>query len=287
MGSLRGQRLGFSLVELLASTAVSTVAIAAALVLMQQGRRSQLEADAVARLADTAASAAELLAAEIRVAGYLGRLPPGSPVIGSTPFGLPAPEGLSDAAECGPSLALDLSRPLAAADGAMAAAPGAPLSCRASPAGRWQAGTDTLVIRRASLEATNPMAGRLQLATTRELAHLMSDGQNLLGPTAAVHDLVADLYYISRDATGDPGMPSLRRKRLIGGSRPRYRDEELFAGVADLQVEGLEDEQWQPLGAVDPAQVEAVRLSLEVTDVHGRRSHAGRIVVPRNLRGRP
>lgn len=287
MGPLRAPPWGFSLVELLVSTAVSTVAIAAALVLMQQGRRSQLEADAVARLAEIATSAAELLAAEIRVAGYLGRLPPDSPVIGSTPFGVPAPEGLSDAQECGASLALDLSRPLAAADGVFAAAPDAPLSCRASPAGRWQAGTDTLVIRRAALEATNPTAGRLQLATTRDLAHLMSDGHNLLGPTAAVHDLVADLYYVSRDATGEAGMPSLRRKRLIGGSRPRYRDEELFTGVTDLQVEGLEGGQWQPLAALDLAQVEAVRLRLVVTDARGRRSQAERIVVPRNLGGGP
>ncbi|MGA1496775.1 MAG: prepilin-type N-terminal cleavage/methylation domain-containing protein [Steroidobacteraceae bacterium] len=283
MGPLRRQARGVSLVELLVSTAVGTVAIAAALVLMQQGRRAQLEADAVARLADIAASAADVLAAEVRVAGYLGRLPPGSAVIGATPFGLPAPEGLSDATECGPSLALDLSRPLAAADGAMAAASGAPLSCRASPAGRWQAGTDTLLIRRASLQATHPTAGRLQMATTRELAHLMSDGRNLLGPEAAVHDLVADVYYISRDATGEPGMPSLRRKRLVGGTRPRYRDEELFPGVADLQVEGLQDAQWQPLGALDVAQVETIRLRLEVTDARGRRSRAERTVVPRNL----
>ena len=99
MGPLRRQARGVSLVELLVSTAVGTVAIAAALVLMQQGRRAQLEADAVARLADIAASAADVLAAEVRVAGYLGRLPPGSAVIGATPFGLPAPEGLSDAVE--------------------------------------------------------------------------------------------------------------------------------------------------------------------------------------------
>lgn len=283
MGSLRALITGLSLVELLVGTAVATVAVGAGLALMQHGRRAQLDAEAAARLNDISTSALEALAAEVRLAGYLGQLPPGSAVAGSTPFGLPAPGGLTDAADCGPSLALDLSRPLASADGELAAAPGASLACRASPNGRWQVGSDTLVIRRASTAATNPAAGRLQLATTREQAYLISSGLNPLGPEAAVHDLVADVYYVSRDSTEQAGLPSLRRKRLVGGTRPRYRDEELFAGIADLQLLGLQGEQWVPLAHLAIEDVELVRIELAATDGRGRTHRAERVVAPRNV----
>jgi len=36
--------------------------------------------------------------------------------------------------------------------------------------------------------------------------------------------------------------PSLRRKRLVGGTRPAFQDEELVSGIADLQITiGLDD----------------------------------------------
>jgi hypothetical protein len=45
-------------------------------------------------------------------------------------------------------------------------------------------------------------------------------------------------YYVSRDATGRSGTPSLRRKRLQGGaSGASIQDEEIIAGIENLQIE--------------------------------------------------
>ena len=55
---------------------------------------------------------------------------------------------------------------------------------------------------------------------------------------ATVHDVIVNAYYVSRDATGRDGLPSLRRKRLVGhASGATIQDEEVIAGVEDLQVQ--------------------------------------------------
>ena len=56
------------------------------------------------------------------------------------------------------------------------------------------------------------------------------------------------MYYVSRDSTGRRNWPSLRRKRLVGGTRPAFQDEELVSGIADLQV---------TIGLDDPADLDA------------------------------
>ena len=54
-----------------------------------------------------------------------------------------------------------------------------------------------------------------------------------------VHDVEVGAFYVSADSTGQPGRPSLRRKRLVGGAAPAFQDEELVAGIEDLQVEAI------------------------------------------------
>ena len=56
------------------------------------------------------------------------------------------------------------------------------------------------------------------------------------GPPAR-HRLEVEVYYVSRDSTGARDVPSLRRKRLVGGTAgPRFEDEELAPGISRLQV---------------------------------------------------
>jgi len=70
----------------------------------------------------------------------------------------------------------------------------------------------------------------------------MTDGVKRLGASSRVHDLEASVFYVSADSTAQRGWPSLRRKRLIGGVRPAFQDEELVSGIEDMQVEfGLDD----------------------------------------------
>ena len=250
---------GFSLVELMVAAMLVALATGSALTLVAQGRRAHRTAEARARLEETARAALDLLAYEVRNAGYLGLLPPGTPVEGSTPVGQSSPPGLATSDGCVQSLALDLGSPLAGADGAYAAAAGLPVGCPPSPSGRAVAGSDTLVLRRAAVSPSTPSAGRLQLETTRRRGRLLSDGMGHLGPGAAFHDVEVSVFYVSEDSTGSPGRPSLRRKRLIGGASPAFQDEELVAGIGDLQVEAelapadglsLPAESYVPIGDV-------------------------------------
>ena len=254
------RQAGFTLVEVMVAAVIIALAIGAALTLAAQGRRAHRTAEARARLEESARAALDLLAYEVRLAGYLGSLPPGSPVEGATPAGSPASAGLAAAGGCLDSLALDFARPLAGADGAYAASAGLPLGCPPSPGGRSVPGSDTLVLRRTSVSPVAPEGGRLQVETTRRRGRLMSDGDVRAGPGASIHDVEVSVFYVSGDSTGPPGLPSLRRKRLVGGTAPSFQDEELVQGIGDLQVEaGLATDtsagvpfRFVPLGEVPP-----------------------------------
>ncbi len=228
---------GFSLVEVMVSALLVALAVGSALTLVAQGRRAHRTAEARARLEESARAALDLLAYEVRLAGYLGLLPPGSSVEGSTAPTLTSPAGLGVAGSCVQSLALDFATPVAGADAGYEAAAGISLGCPPSPSGRAVPGSDTLVLRRAAVSAVDPTAGRLQLETTRRAGRLLGDGTGRLGPAAAFHDVEVSVFYVSQDSTGSPGRPSLRRKRLVGGTTPAFQDEELVPGIGDLQVE--------------------------------------------------
>jgi hypothetical protein len=105
---------------------------------------------------------------------------------------------------------------------------------------------------------------------------------------------------VSRDSTGRRDWPSLRRKRLVGGTRPAFQDEELVSGIADLQIQlGVDDatdaddavDRWiLPGEAMAGAMLRALRIELEaVSDVperdqpdFTRRKRVSRVVELRN-----
>ncbi len=269
---------GLTLVEVLIAMLLVLVVTAAALAFVARGRDAQRAGESLARLEETLDDAFAALADGIRMAGYLGLAPPATPVTGATPVGAPEPAGLATGGGCVSSLALDLAHPVAASDGVYRAAPDVPLGCRPSPRGRHAAGSDVLILRHASVEESPPTAGRIQLESGPREARLAADGAAGTGSVARWHDLEVGIYYVSADATGRDGWPSLRRKRLVGGARPAFQDEELVAGIADLQVEfGLDDDndadeavdRWSAAGEVPAgATLRALRLTLEaVSDV--------------------
>lgn len=242
---------GITLVELLVATTLMLLAFAGALALLAATRAAWGMGEREAALQETGRAALEVIVADLRLAGHLGLAPPGTPVEGARPLGEPEPEGLAVGGRCGDSLAHDLARPVAAGDGRYALPPFVTLGCAAGPAGRAVPGSDTLVLRHAGGDAVATDAGRLQLESTRRAVRLLADGTRRLGGDSRVSNLQASVYYVSADSTGVAGWPSLRRKRLVGGTRPAFEDEEILAGVADLQVEyGLAD---AAPGYVDPA----------------------------------
>ena len=233
---------GLTLVELMIAMLLVLIASAGALALVAHGRAAQRTGEAVAKLEETTDAAFAILVAELHTAGYLGLATPGSPVNGSSAIGVVEAPDLVVAGGCGDSLAHDLNTPVTAADGTYRVNTAAALRCGAAPNGRVVAGADTLTVRRASAAAAAPDDGRLQIESSTRAARLMTNGIARPGAGARVHDLEVSVFYISADSTAQRGSPSLRRKRLIGGSRPAFQDEELVTGIEDMQVEfGLDD----------------------------------------------
>jgi type IV pilus assembly protein PilW len=226
------------LVEWLVATTIGAFVSVAALAVFAQSASGSRSSGAVQQLHENARYAADLLERELRVAGYAGLAPEFGAVEGALHPGAPVPAELRTAG-CTPALALDLAAPVAAADGRYALDAARPLDCAPAPHARARAGADTLTVRRARLEPGRPERGRLQLAATRTRGMLFADGAMPAGfATGAVYDLEAATYYVSADSTATRGVPSLRRKRLVGGAAgPRFEDEELAIGVEDLQVE--------------------------------------------------
>ncbi len=291
---------GLTLVEVMVAMTLVLVVVAGAVGFLTRGRAAHRTGESVARLEETLDAGFSLLVDEVRLAGYLGLAAPRSPVIGASALGAPERADLAVAGGCGPSLAHDLALPVVAVDAAYAAAPGVALGCRPAPDGRAVAGTDTLILRHASADPAPAQAGRLQLETNLRTALLSADGASALDPEARRHDLEVSVYYVSGDSTGRRDWPSLRRKRLVGGSRPAFQDEELVTGIADLQLLiGLDDaadadgavDRWVPPGAPTAGAVpRALRIELEaVSDVPerdqpglARRKRVSRVVELRN-----
>jgi prepilin-type N-terminal cleavage/methylation domain-containing protein len=291
---------GMTLVEVLIAMLIVLAVTAGSLAFVARGRNAQRTGESIARLEETLDAGFVILTDEIRAAGYLGLAPPASAVAGATPVGTVEPADLMVAGVCGASLAHDLAKPVVAVDGAYGAAPGIPIGCRAGPDGRIQVRSDTLILRRAGTETVRPTPGRLQIESNLRAAALHADGVARLGPAARWSDLEVGVYYVSADSTGLRGFPSLRRKRLVGGTRPAFQDEELVSGICDLQIElGVDDaadadpavDRWiAPDAPLINAYLRAIRIELEAeSDVAGvslqgnsRRRRVSRVVELRN-----
>ncbi len=296
---------GLTLVEILVAMLLMLFVIAGSTAFVARGRAAHRTSESVARLEESLDAAFSILVDEIRLAGYLGLAPPTTTVIGSSALGTAERADLAVSGGCGPSIAHDLGIPVAAADAAFAAAPGSPVGCRASPNGRAAPLADTLILRHASAESTAAMAGRLQLETNLRTAALSADGVATLDAGARRHDLEVGIYYVSLDSTGRDDWPSLRRKRLVGGTRPAFQDEELVSGIADLQVTiGLDDpgdldtavDRWiNPGEPMLGGRPRAIRIELEArSDVpepdqpgSSRRRRVARVVELRNSGAAP
>jgi Type IV Pilus-assembly protein W len=296
---------GLTLVEVLVAMLLVLVVVSGSTAFVARGRGAHRTSEAVARIEESLDAGFGLLVDEIRMAGYLGLAAPGTAVAGASVLGSVERADLAVTGSCGASLAHDLASPVVPVNAAYAAAPGVPLGCRPAPGGREAPQSDTLVLRHAAQDPSRAQAGRLQLETNLRAAAVSATGIATLGADARWHDLEVGVYYVSRDSTGRRDWPSLRRKRLVGGTRPAFQDEELVSGIADLQLMiGLDDsadpdgnvDRWihpgEPAGAGRPR---AVRISLEALsevperELPGtfRRKRMSRVVELRNVGASP
>ncbi len=243
---------GFSLVELIVAITIGSFLIIGAVFVYSQSRSSFSLNESQARLQENARYVLSVVEPEIQLAGYYGFTnTPGDfrfldPDSGTETYisnlrqndaafaDLPA-----GSQTCGDNFVTDLFMTVQGAENRYDFAPNG--SDCAADGGGAEPNTDTLVLRRLSVETAAPDATRLQAFVSR-----LSPVNNVIffdnvapRPIVAgadeVRNLVLQAYYISQDSDGFAGLPALRRKSLIAG--PDFVDEEIMRGVEDMQVQ--------------------------------------------------
>ncbi len=215
---------GFTLVEMMISTAIGLVLILGAVTIYTNGRQNFQTFENVARLQDDARFALGVMAPDIRLAGFWGRT--NEPAYIDVPPGIGVSCGGTDVTDW----ALDLTAGVAAVDDEYG------LPCPAHDAHLTD--TDVLVLRHAGGQPASLRAGTIQVQSTRMSGTLFDDGLLPPGlppsPGSATHDVMVHAYYVDRSSS-IAGLPSLRRQALVAGGR--IVDQEVIPGVENLQVQ--------------------------------------------------
>ncbi len=223
---------GLSMIELLISLVIGLIVVGGMLQVFISSKGSQEMNAGQVELIENARFSLHTLRRDVQMAGGWGRLTRAQLIEGRRGS---SGELASISGDCGPGWYVDIERRLFAADDSNPYAG----SCLGSSA-EYRPGTDVLVLRYA--QATEIADANLQPGTTylrsSPVHGALFDGGD---PLPAVFDganypLQAVVYYIAdfSERAGD-GIPSLRRKLLVGG--PQLEDELVAAGVEDFQVQ--------------------------------------------------
>ena len=243
---------GLSMVELLVALTIGSLLIVGALFVYSQSRTTHTLSETVARVQENARFVLAVLEPDVQLAGNYGysnqtsnlRYSDGTYVtdmkLGDGKFG----SGPAAEHACGDNFALDLMKTVQGVENDYG------LACDAfSKDGDPGAvvGSDTLIIRRASTTASLvPNGKKLQLVANRmnPINQVIFSGATSPLPTKTglvdIRDLMANVYYVSKDSNDLAGYPSLRRKSLQvdpADNTLKMMDEEIMAGVEDLQVQ--------------------------------------------------
>ncbi len=223
---------GMTMVELLVALAIGSFLMIGAVQVYNQSRQAYVINDSIARVQETAQFAMDTIEADLRMASNWGQNSRASSVNGRSEIGDADPLNLTPPGGCGANWALDLLQPLAGSNNAYT------LACAAE--GGVQANSDVFTTRRATVAATALEAGRIQIQTTRIQGELFADGNIPAGfdaLTSETHNLLVNSYYVAASSTLIPGVPTLRRKTLIGGAGgPTIVDQEIAPGVENIQL---------------------------------------------------
>lgn len=234
---------GFSLIELLVALTLATLLIVGAITMYSQSRGTYRAAEEAARLQETARYAMSFIETDLRMANFWG--------LNSRPDYILTGGLTVNACETNWAIAFDRF-----VDGS---------DDKKDPSCIQDADYlrgDVLVVRRVANERETGALekGTLYLQTSRIQGTLFlgTDGPDTdeeegtaddkcyadvetclpggyLPPQSETHRVLAHAYFVSPNSTGRPGVPSLRRVRLISG--PAVQQEEIISGVEDLQLE--------------------------------------------------
>ncbi|MDX1406034.1 MAG: PilW family protein [Woeseiaceae bacterium] len=220
---------GMTMVELLVALAIGSFLMIGAVQVYNQSRQSFVINESIARVQETAQFAMDTIEADIRMASNWGRTSRGSSINGRYDVADPDPLNLTPPTDCGADWVLDLSNPLVGTNNTYT------LPCTAT--GGAQANSDVFTARRATVAASPLEAGRLQIQSTRLQGTLFNDGNLPTGfdpITSETHNLLVNSYYVAASSTLIPGVPTLRRKTLVGGA---IVDQEVAPGVENMQLQ--------------------------------------------------
>lgn len=216
---------GFTLVELLVSMALVATLTAGGLTAYARAFVAWRDQSADQRRLERAQYVFGTLEPDLQMAGYFGLARPRAP--------LPAEQVPATVRQCG----VDAIARLPVSVERRIDLP-APCVARA----RLAAGSDLLLVRRASARTSAPSPGRAQwLASPATKGMLVWNRLPPMSPPdAELRNLVVRIYYVARGADGDPGMHALRVKTLteVAGA-PAFVDTEVMPGVEAFQVELL------------------------------------------------
>jgi type IV pilus assembly protein PilW len=269
---------GLTLIELMIAMTLGLVLVGGAFKIFMDSSRTYGIHETESRLEENARYVVSVMEADLRMAGYWGFAKGVSGITGTTLQTDPAATTLAGAAAstCGTNFGTDLGTPLEGAND------GYSLVCTAYQ-GRPMPSSDTLTVRRAALNASSVSAsaiGPLRICSTRTNVALVNtvsacqaDQTPAENSPGTIHDLIAHTYYVARDAASSSNVPTLWRKSLNNvGTVPTFQDEEILAGVEDLQVQfgidytgttGIAQQYVDPIAAgslPSGAQIVAVRV---------------------------
>jgi type IV pilus assembly protein PilW len=285
----RKAQRGLSLVELMVALVIGSVLIAGAVTVYTNSKKSYGESESIARLQETARFAMSVIETDVRMSNFWGLLKGASLVQGQANQLAGAAAVAPSAAMniCGTNFGVDLNTNMQGDNDAYVLSASRTAGCDtladASSGNAWPTSAvltaDTLTVRRASVfRQAVAKPGILQVCSSRVAGRLMSDGGVAFPcaafPGSSVNNLVVNSYYVDRNSQQQAGFPSLRRKMLVSiGGVPQFRDQEVIAGVEDMQVQfgidpagntGIATRYVDPNGVPAGAQVVAVRIWLLV-----------------------
>ncbi|MEJ0086896.1 MAG: PilW family protein [Pseudomonadota bacterium] len=264
---------GLSMIELLVGLAIGSFIIVGAVMVYSQTRTTYSINETQARLQENGRYALAILEPDLQLAGYYGfsnnasdfRYKAGAtetPIsqLEQADAALPSPP--AGVTTCGNNFAIDLLMTVQGSNNAAG-----PLTTCAPPtatglnAGAYQAGTDTVTIRRSSTaDAPAATTSRIQLylnSLKRSNQYVFSaipaNAPGAIDATHKIRNLIVRTYYVATNSRARTNFPTLWRKSLdTDGTNPVILDEEILPGVEDFQVQfGLDTGDHDGIAGVD------------------------------------
>lgn len=232
--------IGFSLVEVLTSLLIGSLALAGALTLFGRQRAAWQSAENLAGLEERLAYAATAIESDLRQSGYWGS------VLQPDEIQVPTDIGAFCGGNDVGNWAFRLNQSIMADDGISS------LPCR--PKANRVASADTLTLRFAYLPPTAARDNQISLIVQNET------GKTFLSNTPATDASDTDQAYVVAvrawyldTASSEHGLPGLRRHTLMSGGQ--IQNQEIIPGIVDFQISLGVDRDGDDLidGFIDPA----------------------------------